>query len=298
MQKIKKIITALLVVTLIIGVGGLAFFALTRRASDNAHENALAIAKIAPIVTSEPDRDEETTPDTTESVSETETSEGSETVETSEADETPANEEQPDYNIEDTSAAALFGVDLDAMRAINDDVIGWILIPDTSVSHPLLQGRTNTYYLRQTWEKTWNLAGSIFLDSTMDPTFDNFNTIIYGHNMRDGTMFSHLLNFSDEQYLNDHKYLYLLSEKGVHKYEVFAVYTAHIRDEIYGIGSFSDKRKQSLIDFALEKSEIDTAIVPTVDDRIVTLSTCTVVSHPEYRWIVQYVEREFWPIES
>ena len=111
-------------------------------------------------------------------------------------------------------------------------------------------------------------------------------------------MFSHLLNFSDEQYLNDHKYLYLLSEKGVHKYEVFAVYTAHIRDEIYGIGSFSDKRKQSLIDFALEKSEIDTAVVPTVDDRIVTLSTCTVVSHPEYRWIVQYVERDFLPSEA
>ncbi len=293
MQKTRKIVTILLVITLMIGVGGLAFFAVTKSVSQNAHDNALDVAGIAPLITSEP---EDTSCD---AVTEEFTEEITERAEESISEETEkAPEELTAALLDDTSAKALAKVDLDAMQKLNGDVIGWILIPDTSVSHPLLQGRSNTYYLRQTWEKTWNLAGSIFLDSTLDPTFDNFNTIIYGHNMRDGTMFSHLLNFSDEQYLNDHKYLYLLSEKGVHKYEVFAVYTAHIRDEIYGIGSFSDKRKQSLIDFALEKSEIDTAIVPTVDDRIVTLSTCTVVSHPEYRWIVQYVERDFLPREA
>lgn len=289
MQKTRKIVTILLVITLIIGVGGLVFFAVTRSVSQNAHDNALDVAGIDVLITSEI---EDTSYDAvTEEI--TERADGSISEETEKAPE-----ELTAALLDDTSAKALAKVDLDAMQKLNGDVIGWILIPDTSVSHPLLQGRSNTYYLRQTWEKTWNLAGSIFLDSTLDPTFDNFNTIIYGHNMRDGTMFSHLLNFSDEQYLNDHKYLYLLSEKGVHKYEVFAVYTAHIRDEIYGIGSFSDNRKQSLIDFALEKSEIDTAIVPTVDDRIVTLSTCTVVSHPEYRWIVQYVERDFLPREA
>ncbi len=289
MQKTRKTVTILLVITLMIGVGGLAFFAITRSVSQNAHDNALDVAGIAPLITSEP---EDPSYDTV-------TEEITERAEESISEENErAPEELTAALLDDTSAIALAKVDLDAMQNINGDVIGWILIPDTSVSHPLLQGRSNTYYLRQTWEKTWNLAGSIFLDSTLDPTFDNFNTIIYGHNMRDGTMFSHLLNFSDEQYLNDHKYLYLLSEKGVHKYEVFAVYTAHIRDEIYGIGSFSDKRKQSLIDFALEKSEIDTGIVPDIDDRIVTLSTCTVVSHPEYRWIVQYVERDFLPREA
>lgn len=289
MQKTRKIVTILLVITLMIGVGGLAFFAVTRSVSQNAHDNALDVAGIAPLITSEI---EDTSYDAvTEEI--TERADGSISEETEKA-----SEELTAALLDDTSAKALAKVDLDAMQKLNGDVIGWILIPDTSVSHPLLQGKTNSYYLRLTWEKTWNLAGSIFLDSTMDPTFDNFNTIIYGHNMRDGTMFSHLLNFSDEEYLNDHKYLYLLSEKGVHKYEAFAVYTAHIKDEIYGIGSFSDKRKQSLIDFALEKSEIDTAVVPTVDDRIVTLSTCTVVSHPEYRWIVQYVERDFLPREA
>ena len=265
-----------------IGVGGLAFFAVTRSVSQNAHDNALDVAGIDVLITSESE----------------DTSYDAVTEEITEEITEKAPEELTAALLDDTSAISLAKVDLDAMQKLNGDVIGWILIPDTSVSHPLLQGRSNTYYLRQTWEKTWNLAGSIFLDSTLDPTFDNFNTIIYGHNMRDGTMFSHLLNFSDEQYLNDHKYLYLLSEKGVHKYEAFAVYTAHIKDEIYGIGSFSDDRKQSLIDFALEKSEIDTAVVPTVDDRIVTLSTCTVVSHPEYRWIVQYVERDFLPREA
>ena len=269
MQKTRKIVTILLVITLMIGVGGLAFFAVTRSVSQNAHDNALDVAGIAPLITSEI---EDTSYDT---VTEEFTEEITERAEESISEETEkAPEELTAALLDDTSAKALAKVDLDAMQKFNGDVIGWILIPDTSVSHPLLQGRSNTYYLRQTWEKTWNLAGSIFLDSTLDPTFDNFNTIIYGHNMRDGTMFGQLLNYLNFDYLLENQDVYISFPDFTAHYTIAACFVTDGADNAIYNNIGTTDNFQEVVDFIYASADVNPDTPLDENSKILVLSTC------------------------
>ena len=97
-------------------------------------------------------------------------------------------------------------VDFDALKAINDDVVGWLeLEAIPSISYPIAQGEDNEYYLHRTIKKTYNFAGSVFIDSTNASDFSDCNTIIYGHNMRSGAMFGTLKQYLDKDYLTAHK---------------------------------------------------------------------------------------------
>ena len=85
-----------------------------------------------------------------------------------------------------------FAVNFDVLRDINPDCVGWIEIPGTNISYPIVQGRDNDHYLRLNFEGKYSVGGVIFLDHRCDSDFDRTNTIIYGHNMRDGSMFGSL----------------------------------------------------------------------------------------------------------
>ena len=99
-------------------------------------------------------------------------------------------EEQPVYV--DPYADALAAMDFAALREVNSDVLGWILIPGTVISYPLLQGDDNSYYLNHTWKKWTNVVGSIFLECQNSPDLTVFNTLVYGHRMNNGSMFASL----------------------------------------------------------------------------------------------------------
>ena len=83
-------------------------------------------------------------------------------------------------------------LDLGALRRTNPDVLGWISIPGTQLDYPVLQSEDNQYYLTRTWEKQRNSAGSVFLECQLSGDFSEFNTILYGHNMKNGSMFGSL----------------------------------------------------------------------------------------------------------
>lgn len=176
---------------------------------------------------------------------------------------------------DDPHIQTLAALDLEALREINPDVIGWILIPDTQVNYPLMAGTEKNYYLNHTWNKESYNVGSIFLEHLCTPDFTGFNTIVYGHNMNDGSMFGSLLQYRKPEYLQAHPYVYIRSDQGVYRYEIFSGYFATINTDTYGVGFSSDRTKIRFLDFITEKSELETDFRPETTDRVLTLSTCS-----------------------
>lgn len=209
-------------------------------------------------------------------------------------EEGPPQESLPEEQQEeaDPHLVALLQTDLSALQAVNSEVIGWIQIPETELSYPLLQGTDNAYYLDYTWQKAKNAVGSIFMDYRNDGALGDFHTIIYGHNMKDGSMFGHLHDFKDSPFLEQHPCIYVLNEQGCRVYRIFAVYEASVSTaEAYQLDFANDDEKQAFIDKCLSLSIVDTQVIPTIDDRIVTLSTCTGRGYST-RWVVQAVLAE------
>lgn len=166
-------------------------------------------------------------------------------------------------------------INITALREENEDVLGWIRIPDTRIDYPLLQGEDNDFYLKHTWQKQRNSVGSIFLEHLNRPDLTDFNTIVYGHNMRDKSMFGQLDNYSIEGFWETHPYVYIAIDSGVYRYEVFAFLQAPVDSVTYSIRPQRDDTKQEFIDYSMEHTWIDTGVRPVITDRILTLSTCT-----------------------
>lgn len=205
--------------------------------------------------------------------------------------EEPIAEEPPPKPLSKT-VRVLSQLDMDALRKVNDNVLGWIYIPDSSVNYPLLAYADNEYGLHHAWDGSENSAGSIFLECKNSRDFSDFNTLIYGHNNRNGTMFSELVNYSDEEYLNSHRSVYIVTDDWVRRYEVFSVYEADVVSDTYRLYFEDDGRKQSSLDLYTSSTDIETGIIPNTDDHILTLSTCMNYVTNGTRWVVQTVLAE------
>lgn len=186
---------------------------------------------------------------------------------------------------EDAHVQTLEAISLDALREINPDVLGWILIPDTKVNYPILQGEDNDFYLKHTWEGKKNSVGSIFLEHRNTSDFTDFNTIVYGHNMNDGSMFANIKRYESMWYWERHPYIYIRTDAGVFRYEVFSSYRAELTGSAYGLSFYQQETRANFLINALEASRIDTGIEPALTDRILTLSTCSGAGYSN-RWVV------------
>ena len=191
----------------------------------------------------------------------------------------------------DPNLVLMAEVDLDELRQVNSDVLGWITIPDTVVSYPLLQGTDNDFYLRHTWQKAASAVGSIFMEYRSNPELTDFNTVIYGHRMRDRSMFGSLGDYRDQEHWRTHPSIYLACAEGAYRYDIFAVYEASVTGAVYKFSDWDAGEREAFISSCLEQSLIETDIVPTADDRILTLSTCTGNGYAT-RWVVQAVLAE------
>lgn len=186
----------------------------------------------------------------------------------------------------DPYARELQSMDFAALQKVNSDVLGWIVIPGTTVSYPLVHTDNNTYYLTHTWKKWSSAVGAIFLEARNDADFSDFNTVIYGHNMNNGSMFGSLKKYKKKSWWSAHPTVYITDADGSRAYRIFAAYEVSTTGDTYQIGFPSDAAKQSFLDYCVGQSLYDTGVVPTVYDHIVTLSTCTGRGHAT-RWVIQ-----------
>ena len=179
-------------------------------------------------------------------------------------------------------------VDFDKLKSVNEDVVGWIYVdalPD--ISYPIVKGKDNQTYLHQTYEKNYNFAGTIFVDYENSGDFSDCNTLVYGHNMKNGSMFGHLKKFrEDDRLYKQDKYFWILTPERNYRYEIISAYTTGVNSDTYtlfkGPGEEFEKYLETIKGYSEIKTD-DTDL--TIKDRIVTLSTCT--GNESTRFVVQ-----------
>ena len=213
------------------------------------------------------------------------------TPEAPQPSETPsadtAQAAEPQAAPSDTDAPA--SIDLPALQAVNAEVLGWLSIPGTAISYPLVQGTDNDYYLTHTWNRSRSAVGAIFMDAGCPADRSGFNTIIYGHRMNNGSMFASLKYYSEQSYWKSHSRIDLTDADGTHTYAIYAAYEVSTEGEAYRLSFSDDAEKQAFLEDGIARSVISTGIAPDVRDRVLTLSTCTGRGHAT-RWVVQAVE--------
>ena len=200
--------------------------------------------------------------------------------------EKPEPEDPPVSGFEDPVIETLRNTELKMLQEKNPDVVAWIAIPNTPISYPVLQGEDNAFYLKHNWKKERNSGGSIFMECKNSADFTDFNTLVYGHRMRDSSMFNALQYYEDADFLAEHPRIYIVTDESVLVYDIFASGRVTITDPVYWLITDQERYKQPMIDFCLENSAVDTGIVPIAADRLLTLSTCTSVRGSDYRWVV------------
>lgn len=178
-------------------------------------------------------------------------------------------------------------VNFSPLKSVNEDVIGWLYmeaIPE--ISYPVVHGEDNEYYLHRTYEGTYNFAGTIFVDYENKGDFSDCNTLVYGHNMQNGSMFGKLKRFQEQDVMDASRYFWILTPDRNYRYEIFAAYNTAVNSETYTLFLGPG---QEFLDYANTMKKNTQIYAGNVEfamtDRIVTLSTCT--GNESTRFVVQ-----------
>lgn len=152
-------------------------------------------------------------------------------------------------------------------------IIGRIIVDGTEIDFPIVQGADNTFYLNHGYKDEYNLLGAVFMDARNAGDFTDFNSIIYGHNVRSGHIFHDLDKLKDEDFVKAHPYIIVDTLEERHVYEVVAVYTAGAYED-YRSPSYSDEAYEALLERIKEKNLLQKQM-PEGEFKMLTLSTCS-----------------------
>lgn len=167
-------------------------------------------------------------------------------------------------------------IDMEALQEINPDIVGWIRFDNLEIiSYPVLYSGDDEKYLRSDIYGNKTTAGCIFIEGANNPDLNDYHTIIYGHNMKNLSMFGSLRKYKNDGFYEDNQYFTVYLEDRAYRYQIFAYYDVPETDQIYTIGFGPDDTYQSFIDKMISRSYKDTGIEVTKTDRVVTLSTCS-----------------------
>lgn len=174
---------------------------------------------------------------------------------------------------EDTGEAV---IDFAKLKEKNPDMCGWLKVNGTNVDYPVVQAEDNSYYLTRNFNKANNIAGWIFMDYREKLDGNDKNLIIYGHNMKDGSMFGSLKNILNKEWYNNEENLNVTyrTDKEIMTYKVFAAYEIP-KEAYYTKRTFaSNEEYQTFLDTLKSRSVKDFGVNLTTSDKILTLSTC------------------------
>lgn len=167
-------------------------------------------------------------------------------------------------------------IDFTRLKEINEDIVGWIVIEDTQINYPIVQGSNNSYYLNHSYDKKWSGYGSIFMDYSSSNDFSNYNTFIYGHHTQNGSMFGELYKYMDESFYQSHPYFRIYTPKSNYVLDVFSVYVDDTESDSYKQEFSSLEDYEKYIDAILSKSKYKTNVnIDYKKDKIVTLYSCS-----------------------
>lgn len=176
-------------------------------------------------------------------------------------------------------------VDWKSLKAINEDIVGWLYIGALDLSYPVVHGEDDDYYLHRTFARKDNFAGSIFVEADNSGDFRDPNTIVYGHNMLNGSMFgslSDLTSGSEPKYKKDH-WFWIMTPNGNFRYRMFSIHVTGVTSDVYTLFNGTDDTFLEWCDSMAEASSVELEEEQfTLHSKIVTLSTCTGDSGTRY----------------
>ncbi len=204
----------------------------------------------------------------------TEQAEPKQTEEKQDITETqPGLQEETVVNLQ--QEAQMNYVDFATLKEMNEDSVAWIILYGTNINYPVLQGEDNDFYLHHTFNKKANAAGSVFIDAAIEEGMEGKNVIVYGHNMRNGSMFGTLAYYKNEQMFKNYPAFLVYTENGAYEYAIYAAFTTTAGSNVYIPDFGSEESFLEYIDRMKGLSLYDTGVEVSADDKIMTLSTCS-----------------------
>ena len=189
---------------------------------------------------------------------------------------------------EDTNEEKKYKINFEELKQKNSDTVAWLKVENTNIEFPIVQANNNSYYLTHNFDKKYNVAGWIFADYKNKLDGTDRNIVVYGHNMRDNSMFGSLKDVITEEWYNneENKYITFVTENDYQTYQVFSVY--QIKTEDYYIKTeFKSNEFTEFIDTITKRSKKDFGINVSKEDTILTLSTCA--NNNKYRVVLHSV---------
>ncbi len=199
----------------------------------------------------------------------------------------------------DEKKETVFKVDFDKLISLNSEAVAWIRFDEPSkINYPVVQGPDNAKYLNTTFEGQRNGAGALFVDADNASDFSDRNTFIYGHNMKNGSMFGQLRKYKTKSFCEKNPYFYIYTPDGKEsKYQVFAACIVEDTSDSYRKFYSGDKDFEEYLTQIRECALYDTDMQLSADSQIVSLSTCTNVSETQ-RLLVHGVKVEEKPVAN
>lgn len=175
-------------------------------------------------------------------------------------------------------------VDFESLYAMNKDTVAWMYDPGMVINYPVVQASDNDYYLRRNLNGERSNGGTLFVDYRNKADFSDWNTIIYGHNMKSGTMFSSLLDYRTPGYYEEHPEMYLYVPDKRYRVELILAYTTDVNDAIFQLTASREEQEAGL-ERAYRLSNFESNIRPDRDDKLVTFVTCS-YAYDDARYVV------------
>ena len=168
-----------------------------------------------------------------------------------------------------------YKIDFEKLKSVNNQVVAWVRVKGTQVEYPIVQAKDNNYYLKRNLDKKYNVGGWIFADYKNKLDGTDKNIVIYGHNMKDDSMFGSLKNILNEEWYNNQENYVIdfINENEEQKYQVFSVYKIE-KEDYYINTEFKNNEFEEFIDTLKNRSIKDFNIDISPEDSILTLSTC------------------------
>lgn len=189
--------------------------------------------------------------------------------------------------IEDSEDSYVIRPQFHDLHAVNENIVGWVTVDGTKLDNPILQADDNDFYLERNFKDNYSRAGSVFMDYRNDLMNLGKNTIVYGHAMRNDTMFGSLKKYSDQAYADENAMIYFDTLYESYDIEVFAAYETTIDFYYIETDFANDDEFSHFIDEVEARSLIDMGITVNPDDKILTLSTCNnSVNSKDKRYVV------------
>ncbi|MBQ7266474.1 MAG: class B sortase [Firmicutes bacterium] len=210
------------------------------------------------------------------------------TEESGKAEENGTDEKQSEGGVGTENTTPWLYVDTEELFDINHDYICWIYACDGLISYPVVKGKDNEEYLHHTFFGDKSFVGSIFADYRTN--MDDFQCLIYGHSMKNRTMFRLIADYKEEEFCQKYPYIYIFGENSRTKYEIFSVYNCNGTEILTALDK-SEEEREAFIKELKSRSLYTLPITPTPNDKIISLITCD-VSNSDKRVVVNAVKTE------